>query len=146
MWQIFPHETFCAKINGYFIRHEFQKSVCKLENVSMLTSRPSHSRRTPAASAERLRGAASPRLRLSSPWQQQRRPGGEGGVPADGRGRGLLRPGLPERLRPLLAARHPGPRGAPRPGGFLRASGGGVVPRLQPGRRLAPLQQLRLRS
>ncbi|XP_034459387.1 uncharacterized protein LOC117772388 isoform X3 [Hippoglossus hippoglossus] len=81
---------------------------------------------------------------LSPSRQQQRCSGGAGGVPADGRGGGLLCSGLPQLLLPLLPAGQPGPGDGPRLGRLLGASCRGLLPRLQPGRRLPALQQLRL--
>lgn len=65
--------------------------------------------------AQLLSGAPSSRVGLPSPWQQQRRPGGEGRVSADGRGGGLLCSRLPQLLS-FLAAGWPSPRGVTRHG------------------------------
>lgn len=100
-----------------------------------------NSQRNVAASAQRLRGTPTPCLGLSSPREQQRCPGGEGGVSADGRGRGLLRPGLPQ-LLPLLASGWQSPRDGPRHRQLLRVRARRFLPRLQPGCRLSTLQQL----
>lgn len=93
--------------------------------------------------AQLLSGAPSSRVRLSSPWEQQRRPGGEGRVSADGRGGGLFRSGLPQ-LLPFLAPGWQSPWGVPRHERLLWVPAGRFLPRLQPGCRLAAHEQLRL--
>lgn len=96
---------------------------------------------TTAASAKRFHGPPSSRVRLSSPWQQQWCPGGEGSVPADGRGSSLFCYGLPQLLLPFLPPCQQSSRACP----WRRLIWAGcrkLLSRLQPGRRLPALQQL----
>lgn len=92
-----------------------------------------------AAHSEFFCGSPSPRLRLSSPWQQQRCPSSEGGVSADGRRGGLLCSGLPKLLLSHFTSCQQKPRDQP---GHVLWERCRLLPHLQPGRRLSALQQL----